>query len=47
MYHMKMHVLERPVFYMGLEWDARIVERFCTFTVNGIKGWGISEWDYR
>ncbi|KAL5011149.1 hypothetical protein ScPMuIL_013454 [Solemya velum] len=40
-------VLQAPVFYIGNNKDAKIHERFCTFTVNGIHGWGISEWDYR
>lgn len=46
-YHVKGHVLESPIFYMGLNWEARIHERFCTFNVNGVYGWGVSEWDYR
>ena len=36
-----------PIFYMGQDWEARIHERMCFFKVNGVKGWGISEWDYR
>ncbi|ELU09306.1 hypothetical protein CAPTEDRAFT_151881 [Capitella teleta] len=44
-YHLKMEVLDRPIFLMGE--DARIHERMCKFNVNGIEGWGISEWDYR
>ncbi|XP_059177655.1 uncharacterized protein LOC131956986 [Physella acuta] len=46
-YYMVSSRLHCPVFYMGKEWDAKIYERFCTYSVNGIKGWGISEWDYR
>ncbi len=46
-YHLEGHVLDSPVFYMGYEWEARIHERMCRFTVNGMEGWGISEWDYR
>merc|ERR1712241_1219459 len=45
-YHVKGHVLQSRTFYMGLDWDARVVERFCTFEVNGLKGWGVSEWEY-
>ena len=40
-------MLDCPIFYMGVEWDAKIYERFCQYSVNGVKGWGISEWDYR
>lgn len=46
-YNVKCEVQDRAVFYMGLAWEARIVERMCKFTVNGVKGWGISEWDYQ
>ena len=44
---MKIDVLDRPKFYMGYEWEARIHERMVMYDVNGVKGWGISEWDYR
>ena len=47
MYHVKQDVLDRPKFYMGHEWEARIHERMCRFEVNGVQGCGISEWDYR
>jgi hypothetical protein len=31
----------------GWEWEARIVERRCKFTVDGVEGYGISECEYR
>lgn len=34
-------------FYMGKDWDSKVHERVCTYYVNGVRGWGISEWDYR
>ncbi|XP_005108219.1 uncharacterized protein LOC101853644 [Aplysia californica] len=46
-YDLTCEVIQCPIFYMGEDWDARIFERFCNYTVNGIRGWGISEWDYR
>lgn len=46
-YNMKITVIEAPIFYIGEGRDAKIHERFCTYDVNGQKGWGISEWDYR
>lgn len=46
-YHLVCEVIQCPIFYMGKDWDAKIHERFCNYTVNGVKGWGISEWDYR
>ena len=32
---------------MGWEWEARILERFCSYEVDGVPGWGVSEWHYR
>ncbi|KAI8740892.1 CAunnamed protein product [Biomphalaria glabrata] len=46
-YYMMSDKIQCPVFYMGKDWDAKIYERFCNYSVNGVKGWGISEWDYR
>ncbi|XP_076444744.1 uncharacterized protein LOC143282822 [Babylonia areolata] len=45
-YELECKVLDCPIFYMGENWDAKIYERFCQYYVNGVKGWGISEWDY-
>lgn len=47
LYELECTVLDCPIFYMGQDWDAKIYERFCQFVVNGVKGWGISEWEYR
>jgi len=45
---MEVHVLERPIFYMGDERESRIHERMCKYVVNGERvGYGISEWCYR
>lgn len=44
---MQVQVEEAPIFYIGWEWEARIHERMCKFTVNGVPGWGISEFMYR
>ncbi|XP_026487221.2 uncharacterized protein LOC113394210 [Vanessa tameamea] len=33
--------------YVSQEWDARMVERFCKFIVNGVPGRGVSEFHYR
>ncbi|GFO33376.1 hypothetical protein PoB_005988100 [Plakobranchus ocellatus] len=46
-YNVKCNQNQVVYFYMGKEWDAKIHERVCTYSVNGVKGWGISEWDYR
>lgn len=46
-YLVQVSVVEAPEFYIGWEWEARIVERMVTYRINGRKGWGIAEWDYR
>jgi len=33
--------------YFGEDWEARIVERFVRYNINGEEGWGVSEWEYR
>lgn len=43
----QVNVLDAPIFYIGWEWEAKIHERICTFEVNGVPGWGISEFMYR
>lgn len=43
----QVNVEESPIFYIGWEWEAEIHERMCRFQVNGIPGWGISEFMYR
>ena len=32
---------------MGWRWEARLEERFAKFQMDGVEGWGISEWNYR
>ncbi|RUS86660.1 hypothetical protein EGW08_005534 [Elysia chlorotica] len=46
-YTVKCSRTDKVYFYMGKDWDAKIHERVCNYSVNGVKGWGISEWDYR
>jgi hypothetical protein len=47
-YQLEIHVVDRPIFYMGKEWESRIHERMCTYRLNGYRtGYGISEWCYR
>ena len=40
-------VLDTVEVFMGWEWEARILERFCEYVVDGVPGWGVSEWHYR
>lgn len=32
---------------MGAEGEARVVEMYSKFLVNGVSGWGVAEWQYR
>lgn len=46
-YHVKVQVTDSSTLYIGWEWEARIIENFCQFEVNGVKGWGCAEFCYR
>ncbi|XP_068618419.1 uncharacterized protein [Battus philenor] len=35
------------VHYVSSDWEARMMERFCKFTVDGVPGRGVSEFHYR
>ncbi|XP_032520520.2 uncharacterized protein LOC116772433 [Danaus plexippus] len=35
------------IHFVSQDWDARMVERFCKFVVNGVPGRGVSEFHYR
>ena len=45
--YFQVKVLDTVEVYMGWEWEARILERFCEYVVDGVPGWGVSEWHYR
>ena len=44
---LKVRVLDSVEVFMGWEWESRIIERFCKYEVDGVPGWGVSEWQYR
>ncbi|XP_066271081.1 uncharacterized protein [Branchiostoma lanceolatum] len=46
-YHLECKVIRAPIFYIGFGWTAKIHEGLAEFTVNGVPGWGIAEWEYR
>ncbi|XP_074660914.1 uncharacterized protein LOC141913314 [Tubulanus polymorphus] len=46
-YSMECQQEDAAIFFIGHDRAARIHERFCNFKLNGVRGWGISEWDYR
>jgi hypothetical protein len=43
----QIRVLDTVEVFLGWQWEARILERFCEFTVDGVPGWGVSEWHYK
>jgi hypothetical protein len=40
-------VIDTVEVFLGWTWEARVLERFSQYTVNGEAGWGVSEWQYR
>ena len=38
---------DTAVYYMEDDWGCVVYERMSTFTVNGVKGYGITEFCYR
>lgn len=46
-YDVTVRARHKPEFYIGEEAESRIVEEFCDYTVNGVRGWGAAEWQYR
>ncbi|KAJ9582267.1 hypothetical protein L9F63_003396 [Diploptera punctata] len=45
-YHVQVNVEYQSVHYVGWKWEARMVERFVKYIVNGIPGQGVSEFHY-
>ncbi|XP_038206403.1 uncharacterized protein LOC119828347 [Zerene cesonia] len=46
-YTVQVLVEYESIHYVSEEWEARMVERFCKFVVNGTPGRGVSEFHYR
>ncbi|XP_053606654.1 uncharacterized protein LOC128673079 [Plodia interpunctella] len=46
-YTVEVQVEHESTHYVSDEWEARMVERFCRFTVNNVPGNGVSEFHYR
>lgn len=44
---MRVEVTDTAEFYLGNDWEARIVEKLCRYNVNGVEGWGATEWQYK
>ncbi|CAH2039289.1 unnamed protein product, partial [Iphiclides podalirius] len=45
--HRQVLVEYESVHYVSSEWEARMVERFCAYRVDGVRGRGVSEFHYR
>ncbi|GBP33613.1 hypothetical protein EVAR_32111_1 [Eumeta japonica] len=45
-YDVQALIKDEDTFYIGKEREAKIHERWATFNINGIKGWGCAEWHY-
>ena len=46
-YRVLVQVLETQTVFCGSDWEARLLERPCRYQLNGVRGWGMSEWQYR
>ncbi|XP_075225831.1 uncharacterized protein LOC142326986 [Lycorma delicatula] len=46
MYTVQVSVEHEVIHYVGWRWQAKMIERFVKFDVNGIKGRGMSEFNY-
>lgn len=45
-YDVNVKVIHESFHYKGNDCEARLIERFVEYEVNGVKGRGISEWSY-
>ncbi|XP_037093656.1 uncharacterized protein LOC119113449 [Pollicipes pollicipes] len=46
-YRVLVKVEESHTVFIGWRWEARVLERRCTYRVNGVAAHGVSEWYYR
>ena len=46
-YDIQVRVLDKQGVFLGWEWECELVERFCEFRVDGARGWGVSEFNFR
>lgn len=45
-YVVKVKGIDVAAHYVGWQWEAKIVEMFSTFEINGVRGRGLSEFHY-
>lgn len=46
-YDVEVNITEAPSFYISKDWESKIYEGMAKCKVNGMKAWGITEWQYR
>ena len=46
-YYVRAEIQEQAVHYYGKEQESKIIERFAKYSVDGVPGAGITEWQYR
>jgi hypothetical protein len=46
-FQVQVSVLAESPHFLGLEKEAKNIERFVTYKINGVPGIGITEWNYR
>lgn len=46
-YNAHVEVAHESPHYVGWDWEVKMVERFVKYTVNGIRGQGVSEFNYK
>lgn len=46
-YVMQVNIIDAPYFYISKQWEAKVYECTCKIEVNGVKGHGVVEWQYR
>ncbi|KAI8504506.1 hypothetical protein Bbelb_176240 [Branchiostoma belcheri] len=46
-YDVHVEIYCQSTWYNGLQWESRVHERLANFTVNGLSGWGVCEFNYK
>lgn len=46
-YHTEVNIKEFPSFYISKDWECKVYEGLATYKINGMKAWGVAEWQYR
>lgn len=46
-YTIQVNLMEMAQFFISKDWECKVYETVASFRVNGMKGWGGAEWEYR